>query len=116
MLSFDGYPYEADTREEPGWSSYFSYLYPSTADRQTIQNRRICEALERNGDKLSEPREIDHWAYFASAKSLTAYVKEALQLGVKVRAISAPDDTLPLFNLAAKNGGKYDGWESIVVT
>lgn len=139
MLSFDGYQYEADTREEPDWSSYFSYLYPSDADRQTIENRRVCEALKRNGDKLSEPREIDHWAYFADAKSLTAYVEEALQLGFKVRAISAPDDTcdnhsaqlwrsdiptlnsiddvtLPLFNLAAKNGGEYDGWESIAVT
>lgn len=139
MRSFVDYRYEADTREEPDWSSYFSYLYPSDADRQTIENRRVCEALERNGDKLSEPREIDHWAYFNDEESLNAYVAEARQLGFEVRAVSAPggthnkhcaqlwrsdipafnsidDVTLPLFNLATKNGGEYDGWESIVVT
>lgn len=139
MRSFGGYLYEADTREEPDWSSYFSYLYPSDADRQTIENRRVCEALERNGDKLSEAREIDHWAYFPDAESLKAYVAEATQLGFEVRAISVPDEahrsycarlwrsdipafnaiddvTLPLFDLAAKHGGEYDGWESIVVT
>jgi len=138
MRSFGGYQYEADSREEPDWSSYFSYLYPSDADRQTIENRRVCEALERNGDKLSEAREIDHWAYFPDAESLKAYVAEASQLGFEVRAISVPDEshqtycaqlwrsdipafnaiddvTLPLFDLAAKHGGEYDGWESIVV-
>lgn len=138
LRSFEGYRYEADTQEESDWSSYFSYLYPSDADRQTIENRRVCDALKRNGDKLSAPREIDHWAYFADLKSLNAYVDEALQLGFKVRVISAPDETfdkhcaqlwrsdipalnaidditLSLFNLAARNGGEYDGWESIVV-
>ena len=139
MRSFSGYQYEVDTREEPDWSSYLSYLYPSDADRQTIQNRRVCEALERHGDKLSDAREIDHWAYFADPQSLNAYVAEAQDLGFKVRVVSAPDEmrnnhcaqlwrsdipafhtiddvTLPLFDLAAKHGGEYDGWESIVVT
>ena len=138
MLSFKDYRYEAGTQEEADWSSYFSYLYPSPADRQTIENRRVCTTLQQRGDKLSVPREIDHWAYFADADSLNAYVEEARQLGYSVRAISASDNTcsshvaqlwrsdipafnaidditLPLFNLAAKNGGEYDGWESVVV-
>lgn len=138
MRAFGDYRYAADTRDEPDWSSYFSYLYPSDADRQTIENRRVCEALKQNGDTLLAPREIDHWAYFSDAKSLNAYLEEALQLGFKVRALSAPDETsdyhraqiwrsdipalnaidgitLPLYYLAAQNGGEYDGWESIVV-
>ncbi|WP_255991631.1 DUF695 domain-containing protein [Chitinolyticbacter albus] len=138
MRAFEGYQYDVGTREEPDWSSYFSYLYPSDADLQTIENRRVCEALERNGDKLSEAREIDHWAYFGNEASLHAYVEAARQLGFKVRTISDDDEacnkhcaqlwrsdipafntiddvTLPLFNLAATHGGEYDGWESVVV-
>lgn len=138
MRSFADYRYKAGTQEEADWSCYLSYLYPSEADRQTIENRRVCYAMEQNGDKLSEAREIDHWAYFANAESLNAYVAEAMCLGFAVREISAPDDasdqhcaqlwrsdipafnaiddvTLPLFNLAAKHGGEYDGWESVVV-
>lgn len=138
MNEFPSYEYEAGTRQEPEWSSYLSYLYPSEADRQTIENRRVCEALERNGDQLSEPREIDHWAYFSDEASLRAYVEGASQLGFAVRAISAPHDpsgrhcaqlwrmdvpsfqaidgvTLALFKLASTHGGEYDGWESVVV-
>jgi regulator of RNase E activity RraB len=139
MRSFGNYRYEAGAREEPDWATYFSLLYPSDTDMESIENRHICEALERKGDKLSEAREIDHWAYFADKISLDAYVAEARQLGFKVREIRPPDDTcerhcaqlwrsdipafnaidavtLPLFNLAAKHGGEYDGWETFVVT
>lgn len=139
LRSFADYRYETGTRDEPDWSSYLSYLYPSDADRQTIENRRVCAMLAQNGDRLCAPREIDHWAYFPEAGLLNAYVKEALGLGFKVRSISAPDDrhdhhcariwrsdtpafdaiddiTLPLHYLAAKHGGEYDGWESVVVT
>ena len=138
MRAFAGHEYQTGTREEPDWSSYFSYLYPSDADRQTIENRRVCEALERNGDKLEAEREIDHWAYFPDAGSLQRYVDAAATLGFAVRAISAPDEeqefhcaqlwrvdvpsyntiddvTLPLFRLAAEHGGNYDGWETVVL-
>ena len=139
MSPYASYKYEADTREERDWSSYLDYLYPSNADRQTIANRRVCDALERSGDNLTVAREIDHWAYFTSREALSAYVSEAIQLGFNVRELFLPDAdherhcariwrsdvpahnsiddvTLPLFNLAATHGGEYDGWESVVVT
>ena len=139
MRSFGDYRYETSTREEPGWATYFSFLHPSDTELQSIGNRNVCEALEQKWDKLSEPREIDHWAYFVDAESLNAYVVEARQLGFKVREIRAPDDTCerhcaqlwrldapafdsideitrPLFDLAARHGGEYDGWETFVVT
>jgi regulator of RNase E activity RraB len=139
MSLFASYKYEADTREEREWSSYLEYLYPSDGDRQRIENRRVCDALERNGDKLTVAREIDHWAYFSSQETLNAYVAEAIQLGFNVREVFPPDANderhcarvwrsdvpayhsiddvaLPLFNLAAAHGGEYDGWESVVVT
>lgn len=138
MHAYGDYQYETGTREEPDWSSYLTYLYPSDADIQTIKNRHVCEALEGKGDKLSVPRELDHWAYFPDTDSLNSYVAEAGQLGFKVRAISSDgsrndhcaqlwridipafnsidDVTLPLFYLAAKHLGEYDGWESIIVT
>lgn len=94
---------------------------------------------EDHGDKLELAREIDHWAYFPSASSRDAYVTDAIQLGFALRiATSAEaqdekhgaqlwradvpsykiidDITMPLFNLAAKHGGEYDGWECAVVT
>jgi hypothetical protein len=137
MAAFPQYKYEAESREEPDWSSYLEYLYPSPADRQTISNRRVCDALEENGDALTQPREIDHWAYFPDAAARDAYVAEAAGHGFEVRVLSEPDKdagygaqlwrvdvpsareiddvTLALFNIAEKHGGDYDGWECVVV-
>lgn len=139
LCSFPSYTYDADTNEDQGWSTYLSYLYPSDRDRRGIENRRVCEALERHGDKLVEGREIDHWIHFSNAASRDAFIDGAIKLGFAVRVSSEPDEdsdrytaqvwrtdvpsfgkidsvTDPLFNLAAKYGGDYDGWESVVVS
>jgi uncharacterized protein (TIGR01619 family) len=141
MRLFPSYAYEADAREDRGWSTYLSYLYPSGSDRQTIENRRVCDSLERNGDKLLEAREIDHWIHFVDVANRDEFIDRASHLGFSLRAVSELSEdhnndrytvqvwrsdvpsfsnidsvTLPLFNLAAEYGGEYDGWESIVVT
>lgn len=137
LQAYADYRFEAKAREEPDWAAYLEYLYPTEIDRQTIENRRVCEALVRAGDQLDVAREIDHWAYFLDATSRDAFVADAAQLGYACRVlIDAQDDdarfgaqlwrvdaptltqiddiTLPLFHLANTHDGEYDGWESIV--
>jgi len=138
MRAWPDYECETGTRAEPEWTTYFEYLYPGEADRQIIENRRVCDSLESHGDRLQEAREIDHWAHFADQAARDAYVAEAMQAGFAVRNLWGPDDqddrygadlwrsdipayntiddvTLPLFHLAAKHGGDYDGWECEVL-
>jgi len=138
LQGFPAYDYDAGARPDPEWSTYLGFLAPSEEDRQHIENRRVCEALEENGDTLSAPREIDHWAYFAEPAAREAFVAEATALGFAVRALIEPDSDLPdigvhlwrtdvpayesiddvtltLFRLAARHGGTYDGWECTVV-
>lgn len=138
MAAFADYRYEADTQEDEEWACYLNYLYPSPEEREVIENRRVCASLESRGDDLSEPREIDHWAYFPEAGSAQAYATEAIGLGFQVRAITPPDEsssrhcvqfwrtdlpsygdiddvTRPLYELAIKHGGDYDGWETFVI-
>lgn len=139
--ALDTYPeYEHDvgTREDEDWGLYFGYLYPSAMDMQTIQNRRVCEALENDGDALKTPRPIDHYAYFKTAAGAEAFANAAAAMGFDVRGRGEPTDThdeygvhltredtpsyehidsitLPLFELAIDNEGEYDGWECPVV-
>jgi regulator of RNase E activity RraB len=138
LQAFPAYEHEAGTQPDPDWSTYLSYLHPSDADSQTIQNRRVCEALQSQGDTLSVAREIDHWAYFPAEADRDAFVAEALALGFQLRQSHPPEEpgdawcaqvwradipaadaidgiTLPLFELAELHGGDYDGWESVVV-
>ncbi|OWQ45505.1 hypothetical protein CDL60_19925 [Roseateles noduli] len=133
MKSFGDYEFQTGTREDPEWSSYTGFLLPGPWDRERIQNRRVCEQLEENGDALTVPREIDHWAYFSDAASAAAFIDEIRPLGfqlkeaprldeerdaisvnvsrVDVPSMQAIDEvTHPLFEAAQRHGGEYDGW------
>lgn len=139
MQAFPAYRHEADAREDADWSIYLSYLSPNETERHCIENRRVCESLERHGDALTAEREIDHWAYFESAEARDAFVTAATQLGFALRVASDPDGeqeaygaqvwradipsyrgiddvTFPLDELATEHGGSYDGWECVVVS
>ena len=139
MQRFAPYEFDCGCRDDSEWKTYFEFLFPSDADRQRIQNRRVLHALEQRGDALEQEREIDHWAYFPTASARAAFVEAALEHGFRLRSMSEPaeagaqygaivfrvdkpapesidDVTLPLFKLAAALGGNYDGWETEVVT
>ncbi len=134
LAPFRSYRYQAATREDAAWSSYLNFLLPGDVDRQRIMNRRVCQALEQHGDKLTDPREMDHWLYFPSAEAVQAFLAEMavdgyqlrgapfdnegpLGFGVQVWRVDTPsygridDITQPLLAAASRHGGEYDGWE-----
>lgn len=135
---FDGYRFEAGTRQDADWSTYFNVLFPGPLERQTIANRPVCDALAQHGDRLVDAREIDHWIGFADPASADAYVQDVAALGFQVRETvrggadgsevfvrvwrqDVPSNqhidpvTLALSEAASRHGGSYDGWECGVV-
>lgn len=138
LSSFAEYKFDTGTREDPEWTTYRSFLMPGAWDRDLIQSRRVCAALERQGDALTAAREIDHWTYFPSEAAMNDFVIEALALGFSMRktavdqtipprfcarvtGVDSPslqnisEMTYPLFEAARRHGGEYDGWECPVV-
>lgn len=75
MEECDSYQFTCGSRHDPEWETYFGFLYPSEIDRQRIENRRVCDALEREGDTLSQEREIDHWAYSPTPTARAAFIR-----------------------------------------
>jgi len=139
MRPFPGYTYKSSSRPDPEWRTYFDFLFPGDREMQSIQNRRVCESLQRQGDPLTQAREIDHWAYFPNRDARARFVKAATALGHMLRQEHDPQDdddqfgaqvyrtdipsldgidavTWPLFNAAKEAGGEYDGWETVVMT
>ena len=128
MTGFSAYRFEAGTRRDAEWSTYFDFLYPSSWDRQLMGNRRVVSMLEEQGDDVNAPREIDHLVVFADASSSQAFCTIVESLGYEV--ISAtPDDqdhrvnfkrvdrpaaiddvVHELYTVALEHGGDYDGW------
>jgi hypothetical protein len=103
-----------------------------------IQNRRVLRNLEKQGDRLSVPREIMHWAYFPDAESRRRFIEKIAAEHFEVKdAPAGPDEkgayrvrfartdlpsyagidkvTKPLLALATELGGAYNGWETQVI-
>ena len=136
--NFEGYLYQDFSVEDPEWEDYFGFLYPDEFSYQTMQNRKVLMQLEKNGDKMEVPREIDHFFYFKEAAQQQAFAKEAEAKGFKVRfnddefvedrkaegkeypymveatredsPLDIDDIVWDLLELASPFEGDYDGW------
>ena len=136
--NFEGYLYQDFSVEDPEWEDYFGFLYPDEFSYQTMQNRKVLMQLEKNGDKMEVPREIDHFFYFKEAAQQQAFAKEAEAKGFKVRfnddefvedrkaegkeypymveatredsPLNIDDIVWDLLELASPFEGDYDGW------
>jgi uncharacterized protein (TIGR01619 family) len=138
MTNFVEYVFETGSRPDPDWTTYLTFLYPSGEAMRRIQNRRVCDNLQKKGDSLTHAREIDHWTYFPDARSRAAFIDQVSKSGFTVRELREHPDsrrrfgvqlyrvdlpsfenidaiTLPLYQAATDAGGDYDGWETQVV-
>ena len=138
LQAFEGYQSGYNIAEDPEWEDYFGFLYPDEFSYQTMQNRKVLMQLEKNGDKMEVPREIDHFFYFKEAAQQQAFAKEAENKGFKVRfnddefvedrkaegkeypymveatredsPLNIDDIVWDLLELASPFEGNYDGW------
>ena len=138
LQTFEGYQSGYNIAEDPEWEDYFDFLYPDEFSYQTMQNRKVLMQLEKNGDKMEVPREIDHFIYFKEAAQQQAFAKEAEAKGFKVRfnddefvedrkaegkeypymveatredsPLAIDDIVWDLLELASPFEGNYDGW------
>ena len=139
MEPFAEYQWESGSTQDAEWQQYLELLFPSPRDWQRIKNRRVLEALEQHGDKLEGSRMVHHWAYFETGDQCHQFVSAVSEQGFEVTRRGELDEkpdhqwqvvferedrvdwdsinnvTLELFELARTHGGKYDGWETMII-
>jgi uncharacterized protein (TIGR01619 family) len=129
-------PFACKAMADPQWSYYFDFLYPQPETRNSIENEKVREALRNAGDNGSEPRKVDHYAYFKDLASVEKYAQFVLQHQYAIeRESTEPDERgqwLLLFSKSQKPieidsetwalrqeavtlQGIYDGWGCPVV-
>jgi hypothetical protein len=83
----------AQTRSEadPEWRYYTELLLPDAERRQWGDDRRLVQILKEQGDILSTPRRVDHWATFETAAARDAFVEIAVRAGF-TRDVEPADD------------------------
>jgi hypothetical protein len=132
-----GYPlalaFQPDDQDRHG---YWQELFPTDDDWQVIQDLKVIESLEKEGDDGSASRRVDHWAFFPSQAAADQFSQWAQERGyVLEEDNSTMDDgkfrvriahtgsiklgditshTIALRRKASELGGDYDGWETVV--
>jgi len=138
MVAFPNYEYDFDVVDDASWNTYFGFLYPLPSQFQSIQNRRVLENLEKNGDPLTKERQVDHWIFFKTAADRNGFLEKIKDEGFdivnsdfnkefgetpfrlrisrvdKVDYGSVDDYVLMLWRYAGECNGEYDGWETRV--
>lgn len=134
MKNWPSYEYQTGCRPDNEWSTYWRFLYPSPEDFQRIGNRDVVDRLLEQGDRIDEPRTIDHFAVFGSREARNIFVKHLAARGYAIIGeadatngefqvifdrIDRPDQiddvTMDLFRAARDSGGEYDGWGCTIV-
>ena len=138
LVRFPNYEYDFEIKNDKDWSYYFEFIYPNPRQLQSILNRRVIENLEKNGDKLTQPREVNHWIFFKTTEGREKYIEKVKEKGFKIEDIDhadrdkelkyklrisrvdnvghgdVDDYVLYLWELADELDGDYDGWETSV--
>lgn len=138
MVQFPKYTYHFGTKVDKEWKSYFEFLYPLPQQLQSMQNRNVVEQLEKNGDKLTKPREVNHWIFFKSENDQATFIKKIQADNFKIELqefnkslgefpyklrISRFDKVgyedideycIHLWQIAKECNGDYDGWETSI--
>jgi len=81
---YPDYKFDVGSKADPEWSGYLDFLYPSPQNMEVIQNRRVIESLEKNGDHLAKARYVDHWLYFKSEDDRKNFLSKVVPEGFEV--------------------------------
>jgi uncharacterized protein (TIGR01619 family) len=138
MVAFPTYTYDFGIKNDSQWEQYLNFIYPNPRQFQSIQNRRVVDNLEKNGDPLVKARPVDHWIYFKTDSDRADFLKkiESLKFDIvsgdektsfgdfpyklhisrvdNVDLDSVDDYVLDLWEFANECNGDYDGWETSV--
>ena len=113
-------------------------LHQNEEMTDSLKNQMKIDKLVQEGDDLSQPRQVDHWIYFKTAKDRDEFISSIkndnfhiensdlisandlpFQLHLSredhVDLVSINKVTLQLRNDAKIFGGEYDGWETLVI-
>lgn len=135
---FPDYVYFIKIQPDPKWEAYLDFLYPNDETYEYMLNEKVILGLQKAGDGLSKPRQVDHWLYFKTDADREKFIQFAAKENYKIEKkdfikdsklqyqlqISRTDPvdvysiskiTIGLRKKAKEMNGDYDGWETFVV-
>ncbi len=136
---FSDYPFTTDCGEDVSWEHYRERLYPSEEERQVMNNMSLLTVLVERGDALDVKHVVQHLCVFREEKLRDLFRNDVEGMGFAVVTERFYEDgselpyaitieredligfgeinslTLPLYALAKKHNGYYDGWKAPIL-
>lgn len=133
ILAPTNYVYESNVVKDAKWSFYELQLCPNELEACHIQSDKIIFLLQEEGDDITIPREVEHYAVFDTSTQKERFIESAQQHGfsfkddiandeyehgvalVKVHSPNEEDvkkNVEELFELIKKEHGFYEGWST----
>ncbi|MBW7458005.1 DUF695 domain-containing protein [Paenibacillus sepulcri] len=124
-------------KEDPQWT-FYSYMLPDPLEELFVHNAQMIYALIHKGDNIREPRHVYHWLLFREDEDRREMETMLEELGYRIEREKegSPDNGYPyplviskfedvrldtvndrvreLYRLMSGNGGRYDGWGSVM--
>jgi len=136
--NFPQYTYSIKIVPDQNWEAYLTFLYPNEETLEYMSNEKVIMNLQKAGDGLVAPRQVDHWLYFKTEADRNQFITYAVKEKFKIESqkilkevplqyqlqISRTDKvdiesistiTIALRKKAKELNGDYDGWETFVV-
>lgn len=136
ILTNTNYVYESNVVKDTKWNFYELQLCPNELESHHMQSAKIIFLLEEEGDDITIPREVEHYAVFDTATQKERFIDKALDAGyifkdeiandeyehgVALAKIQVPSEeeikkvVEELFALIKKERGFYEGWSTTLV-
>ncbi|MCM3748165.1 DUF695 domain-containing protein [Paenibacillus pasadenensis] len=125
------------SKADPDWT-FYRYMLPNTLEELFIHNAQMVFALLNRGDDIRQPRNVYHWLLFREPDDRTIMRMKLEGMGYRIEEGKSgePEPEFPyplvisryedvrletvngrvdeLYRMLGGNGGKYDGWGSVM--
>jgi hypothetical protein len=85
MKAYPTRKYTLGNKPDESWNTYRTVLYPDEERLAWINDNRVVETLEKEGDPLTEARRVDHWIYFENESARGRFEATARAIGFAVQ-------------------------------
>jgi len=92
MLRPTNYIYESNVAKDKDWEFFDHNIFPTDLELSFIQSAKIISLLEEEGDKISIPREVEHYASFQTPTHKERFIEKAEEHGFKFKDDISSDE------------------------
>jgi hypothetical protein len=81
ILKPANYIYESNVARDKDWEFFNHNIFPTDLELSFMQSAKIISMMEEEGDDISIPREVEHYASFDTRTQKERFVQKAQEIG-----------------------------------